>query len=45
MYRGKTIVGKWSKKKYYILKEIGQGAVGTVYKVRDDKGNIRALKI
>ncbi|WP_425447831.1 protein kinase domain-containing protein [Dethiothermospora halolimnae] len=45
MNRGKMIIGKWSGNKYYILEKIGQGEIGTVYKVRDDNGNIMALKI
>ncbi|SHH42647.1 serine/threonine protein kinase [Caloranaerobacter azorensis DSM 13643] len=43
--RGDRIEGKWYKNEYTILKKIGQGGVGTVYKVIDYEGNIRALKI
>ncbi|QIB28060.1 protein kinase domain-containing protein [Caloranaerobacter azorensis] len=43
--RGDKIEGKWYKNEYTILKKIGQGGVGTVYKVVDYKGYIKALKI
>ncbi|KAB8126451.1 protein kinase [Gracilibacillus oryzae] len=29
--KGQTITGKWHKKKYYVVKELGSGAIGTVY--------------
>jgi serine/threonine-protein kinase len=39
------IVGKWNKHKYKILKKIGHGNIGEVYKVSDNKGNIRVMKL
>ncbi|WP_427339294.1 protein kinase domain-containing protein [Caloranaerobacter sp. DY30410] len=43
--KGDKIEGKWYKNKYTVLEKIGQGGVGTVYKVVDYKGYIKALKI
>jgi len=42
---GKTIIGKWNSNKYSVLEKIGQGAIGTVYKVKDSNGTVMALKI
>ncbi|EOD01138.1 protein kinase domain-containing protein [Caldisalinibacter kiritimatiensis] len=42
---GKVITGKWNNNKYKVLKEIGRGSIGVVYKVTDDNGNVKALKI
>lgn len=43
--RGDKIEGKWYKNEYTVLEKIGQGGVGTVYKVIDYKGYVKALKI
>lgn len=43
--RGDKIEGRWYKNKYTVLKKIGQGGVGTVYKVEDYEGYVKALKI
>ncbi|KPU26601.1 hypothetical protein TR13x_09305 [Caloranaerobacter sp. TR13] len=43
--RGDKVIGKWYKNEYTVLEKIGQGGVGTVYKVIDHKGYIKALKI
>lgn len=40
-----TIIGKWNNNKYIVLSKLGEGGIGAVYKVKDRKGNIRALKI
>jgi len=42
---GKIIIGKWNSNKYLVLEKIGQGAIGTVYKVKDSNGAVMALKI
>lgn len=39
------IRGKWSKSRYKLIKLIGSGSFGRVYKIEDSKGNIRAIKI
>lgn len=41
---GTTIVGKWHKNSYTIIKKLGTGAIGTVYLVRGGKGYF-ALKM
>lgn len=43
--RGDKIKGKWYKNEFTVLEKIGQGGVGTVYKVIDYKGYVKALKI
>jgi serine/threonine-protein kinase len=40
-----NIVGKWNKNKYKIIKAIGRGNFGKVYKGQDLMGNIVAIKI
>lgn len=40
-----TIVGKWNKNKYRVLKKVGQGGCGTIYKVKDQRGNTKAIKV
>lgn len=39
------IEGKWSRNKYKLISLVGLGNFGTVYKVEDAKGCIRAMKI
>lgn len=39
------LVGKWNKNCYTIMEKIGQGNYGKLYKCRDQKGNIQALKL
>lgn len=45
LYTGEVVRGKWNKNRYTVLKKLGQGGVGFVYKVKDEKGRIKALKI
>ncbi|MFA5524706.1 MAG: AarF/UbiB family protein [Tissierellales bacterium] len=40
-----TVMGKWNKNKYTVLSKLGEGGIGAVYKIKDMKGNVRALKI
>ena len=40
-----VILGKWNKNNYTLLEKIGEGAFGEIYKVKDEKGYIKALKI
>lgn len=40
-----TVIGKWNNNKYTVLSKLGEGGIGAVYKVKDNKGNTRALKI
>lgn len=42
--QGTAIIGKWNREKYYVLRKIGAGMVGTVYLCRS-KGSFVALKI
>lgn len=42
---GSKIKGKWNEKEYLVLKKIGQGGLGHIYKVRDEFDNILAIKI
>ena len=44
IYRGTVIKGKWHKKQYTVLKELGHGANGTVFLADSDKGQV-ALKL
>ena len=39
------ILGKWNKNNYRILKTVGKGNFGTVYKAMDPKENIVAIKM
>ncbi|WIV13053.1 AarF/UbiB family protein [Proteiniborus sp. MB09-C3] len=39
------VTGKWNSNKYTVLSKLGEGGIGAVYKVKDIRGNIRALKI
>ena len=45
LYIGEIIKGKWNNNKYIVLQKLGQGGVGSVFKVKDKYGNIRAIKI
>ncbi|WP_352418157.1 AarF/UbiB family protein [Proteiniborus sp.] len=40
-----TVIGKWNNNEYTVLSKLGEGGVGAVYKVKDNKGYTRALKI
>lgn len=39
------IIGKWNGNEYRIIQKIGEGGIGEIYKVKNSRGNIRALKI
>lgn len=41
----KFINGKWNKCRYKIIKTIGQGGVGTIYKGVDELGKVVAIKV
>lgn len=45
LYRGEVIKGEWNKNRYIVLKKIGQGGIGSVYKVKDSRGRVKAIKI
>lgn len=45
IYIGNKIIGKWNKKEYRIIKKIGSGGIGQIFKVKDEFDNIYALKI
>lgn len=45
IYIGEVIKGKWNENRYIVLKKLGQGGIGSVYKVKDRFGNIKAIKI
>ncbi|RKD33884.1 protein kinase domain-containing protein [Thermohalobacter berrensis] len=45
LQRGDIIIGKWTNRRYIILKKVGQGGIGVVFKVKDEEGNIRAIKV
>jgi len=40
-----TILGKWNGNKYFVIQKVGQGAIGSIYKAKDEYGNIRAIKM
>ncbi|TYR78215.1 protein kinase family protein [Priestia megaterium] len=42
---GTTISGKWHKKRYCVLRQLGAGATGVVYLVQSPDGQHAALKI
>lgn len=42
---GSKIKGKWNENEYLVLRKIGQGGLGHIYKVRDENDNILAIKI
>lgn len=43
--KGDVVLGRWNGNRYHIIKKIGQGAIGSIYKVRDEQGRIRAIKM
>ena len=45
LYMGEIIRGKWNDNSYIVLKKLGQGGVGSVYKVKDETGHVKAIKI
>ena len=45
LYTGEIIRGRWNNNRYIVLKKLGQGGIGAVYKVKDRFGNIKAIKI
>ncbi len=45
LYIGEILKGKWNKNRYQVLKKLGHGGVGAVYKVKDENGRVKALKI
>lgn len=45
LYISEKVLGKWNKNKYIVLSKLGEGGIGFVYKVRDETGCIKALKI
>ncbi len=40
-----SITGRWSGKKYTVLKKLGCGGVGEIYLVKAEDGRLLALKI
>lgn len=42
--QGTRVMGKWNQEKYYVLRKLGEGMVGTVFLCRS-KGKFVALKI
>lgn len=42
--QGTSIIGKWNKRRYYVVRQLGSGMVGTVYLCRQN-GKFVALKI
>lgn len=45
LYIGEIIEGKWNKNRYRVVKKLGQGGIASIYKVKDEFGNVRAVKI
>lgn len=40
-----SIIGKWNGNEYKIIRKIGEGGMGEIYKVKDKAGNIKAIKV
>ncbi len=45
LYTGEIIKGKWNKNSYIVLQKLGQGGIGSIFKVKDKYGNVKAIKI
>ncbi|HEU4963413.1 MAG TPA: phosphotransferase [Bacilli bacterium] len=44
-HSGQTVTGLWNKRRYRIVEPLGAGANGEVYRVLDEQGHHRALKV
>ncbi|TGB00804.1 protein kinase domain-containing protein [Halobacillus salinus] len=45
LYPGMSVRGKWSGRRYTIIRELGEGACGKVFLCKNDQGDTYALKV